>query len=103
LDEITEASFDAPEDEKTDPLDAYLYSLVDSLALKYQLGPEEAMDMVMDCAEALSDEGKLPPFPEDDASPAETMAWLSKAQGIGLGDRVLEVADHAEAETAAEK
>jgi hypothetical protein len=102
LSALGEASFDVPEQAKTDELDAYLDSLVDSLVLKFQVEPEEAMDMLMDCAEALAADGKLPPFPEDDAPHSEEIEWLSKAQGLGLSDKVLEVAEHARAEAAAE-
>lgn len=72
-----------------DAFDLYVGDIIDDLTELYELSDDEAMDFIFDLADALAEEGQMPPLPElDDAQ--EVSAWLGVATSIGFERMVLD-------------
>jgi hypothetical protein len=73
----------------SDTLDLYITEIADLLTVEYDKTPEEAMKFVFDAAKALSDEGAIPPIPDDDTADEEIAIWLGKAKSVQFAHQVM--------------
>lgn len=80
-----------PTDED-DALNMYLDSILERLVEEMDLGEDEAMDMIFAMADILAEEGELPEFPGDEATPEEVSIWLGQAKTMGFERVVLDAA-----------
>jgi hypothetical protein len=72
-----------------DALNMYLVNLCDRLMSEFGMGEDEALDFIFSCADEMTQDGELPPLPEDDAADQEVSVWLGKANSSGFGAYVL--------------
>lgn len=87
---------DSSEDENSaDPnitIDLYLKEIVDALLEDYEIAEEDAFEFVLDAADAISEEGVMPPLPSQEASYEELVAWYGHATTQGFKSLVLKLA-----------
>lgn len=73
--------------------DGYIWELIDALQAEFEVGEEEALDIIVEFAAELEAEGKMPPFPDDSATDESMTDWQGKAKSEGFADGLLKYAD----------
>lgn len=72
-----------------DAMNMYLVNIADRLMAEFEMGEDEALDFIFSCADELSENGDMPPMPEDEAGDQEVSIWMGKANSLGFTGYVL--------------
>lgn len=73
-------------------MEGLMNEVLDALVADYDNSEDEFLDLIFMVADDLAAEGKLPAFPEDDASDEAVAEWLGKARTVGFTKCVLKAA-----------
>lgn len=91
-DEVQEVESDFEDDvDVEDALNNYLDDIADAL-IDMGYDEDEAVDLVLDVADEMAEDGLMPPLPDEDAPLEDVALWLGTAATVGFGPEVMAAA-----------
>lgn len=84
---------DSPNNQASDDLDTYLFTLAAALMYEFDIDEDMAVDFIAQVADTMAEAGKLPPLPWEDEDPSLDALWLGQAVTSGFHGIVGELAN----------